>query len=461
MNEAFRKRIDTIIDNVNKIDPKQLEIYDISYLKCKRDRRYLYISSIFTSVFLAEMGSVYGNLWGLRFANKILKCYIVLIIDLESNEFIRHQFYAFPINLDTSTVNVHKDYFAIQEQVMNNSLKIKGSVEYGINSKYFDVRHPISRIGSTHFEARGNRDIEFNFDIDYFVKNYIKYNMEGRLQHIDEPFNQSVHPNNKEEFIDLISCTCEKVRTDLRHGCFDCERRGNCNNHHVRKCNCGKFTYFRPNTCFHCYLKYTRSQAIQRSFNQRGTFQVYFSRLNSIGSLIPYSHYNGSAGSICIGEGYDVLNSMINRNINPLRLILSYKANLAYTDQDHTTSYYSKYRNRLSAHNFGRYAEFQSQLVAIFNGTKVNTNNHVFTVYCYCVFCLFVKITMIGSKKRFHSKAVEMSKGYLVSRDKFISLYKRYISRMRSSRFEIYMKSNTHKTIKNVVNTQPHELIIE
>lgn len=451
----FYRKVDNIIKKVNEITPNQLKQYGFDYLKCIRRKKYLFISSIFDMTFIANMGEVHSSIDGVGYGNKLFKSYAILVIDIDESRYVFHSYTGIPINLDLYNYNTNKNYRIITDSIKENPLIIKSRNYWRINSSTFDTTRPLTKTRSHFYHMDGHIDQEINFDINEYIDKYVVYDYRGYLKSFNNPFNASMHnKESKEDFINMFNCDCVEDKKSLRLGCFTCERNGDCNGHHVRKCSCGKFTYFRKNTCMKCHLTYSRSKKIALLLSRDNYYQLFNSR-HGINNQLPTRHYNGSGGGLCLGRGYQTLDRMIDESLNPVRLMLAFKANLAYTDHSATNSYYSKFKNKMTYNQVDKYSEFVQLMRGMFNRVNINPSYHVFTVYCYCHLCMFIKIVLHKKDKKIDPRGTEISKGAIISRDKFIEVYKGYLRRRR----KVYQSSYIHDTIKEIVNIKPIDFL--
>lgn len=452
MNKAFNKQVDQMIIDVNNISKEQLKLFDIDYLKCLRWRKYLFILSTFSSIFLARMGEIYEELYKLEFPNKLFRCYVVIVIDLETNRFHTNRIYTFPILFDLSrTQNITSKYKDIYEQVDKDMLKLNFDLEYSFSSRTFSSRRPLTSWDNTSYTIKGKQEVEFNFEIEHFVKNYVSINGASYVM-IDDPYyiKQKI---TREKLIGDTDCTCVDEKSLLRYACKGCSTdRSDCSGYHVKRCLCGKFTYQRSNMCLKCHLTYTRSKIIKSVFD-KGNLNTSHSLI----SFIPFLHYNQGTNGFCLGNGSAVINDLITNNINPVRLILAFQTNLAYTDSEHTRSYYLQKKHKVTNRDFKNYGEYIPYLNAIFHSNGHKIRDHIFSLYCYCIYCLFFKIVLFSKDKKLHNKSFQSRNTFVTSRDMFIKLYKKYLNISKSG--SIY-GTYIHKIVKQVVNTKPKDFLI-
>lgn len=450
------RKVDKIIKKINEITPQQLKQYGLDYLKCIRRKRYLFISSVFDMTFIVNMNEISESLEGLGYGNKIFKSYVVLVVDIEDNRFVCHNYFGIPINMDLYNYSTNKNYKIITDSIKENPLIIKAKNYWKINSSAFDTTRPLTRNRSNYYTIDGYTDQEINFDVNEYVDKHIRWSYDHYLKGFESPFTfRQNKKDSKEDFINLFDCKCVEDKNTLPLACFTCERKGDCKGHHVRKCSCGKFTYFRKNTCLRCHLTYSRAKKIQLLLNQDNYNNLYNTK-HTINNQTPTHHYNsGGGGGLCIGRGGKVLDEMIDENLNPLRLMLAFKANLAYTDHQRTTSYYSKFRNKVTDTEIYEHSEYAQHMRGMFDRVNISPSFHLFTVYCYCPLCMFLKIMLDKKGVKINPRGTEISKGAIISRDKFIEVYKGYLNRRRKT----YQSSYLHEAIKKIINIRPIDFL--
>lgn len=465
----FFKEIDRVIKEVNNIDNKKLKSIDMEYLKCKRVDKYLFMVALFNSVFLTKMWQIYTNLDAIEYPNTIFKCYGVIVIDLDKNRYMGHRMYSFPTNLDLYKGNTNRIYDDIEKQILSNKMTIKFDLPFEINSRIFDTTRPISRTRSRFFNISGSTPSEFYFDIDDFIKNHVEFSDHGF--YFNDPYYN--RPSvTKETLMNILKCDCKddnEKKEKNRYHC-NCDNRKECGYHHLKKCQCGKWTYYRRDSCMYCYIIYTRSKKIKTLFEYAVGQPVeyddddevilssqYIKLHTNLSAYIPYFHYNQGTNGLCLGRGGRVIDEMIMDNINPVRIMLSFKANLAFTDHEGSTSYYDQYSDKITGNRFDKYGEYYVILNQVHMAKYSKVNRHVFSMYCYCSQCLFYKIVLLQEKKKLNTKGFETNQSYITSRDAFIMNYKDYLNKSKS---RSYRDSYIHKGIKQVINTPPKEQMI-
>jgi len=450
MNKTY-EYIDLINKKINSMSIEQLEKIDMKYLGSKRVGNFLIMSALFDTVFLAKLNEYSSSFNRIEYANKIFVCYAVVVINLNSNTYSHHRMYGFPVYTQLyGANNVNSKYKEVQTQIENGDMKIKMSNDCKIRSAQFEVTKPFTNIRSSSYEVRVNVDKTLHLDIDGFVENHVKIEGNGYLRFNDPYYNYT--PTTREQITKALVCTCVEEASQLRYAC-KCDNRATCKGFHAKKCNCGNFTYYRKNNCLKCHIQYSKSYLVRDMFDGDNSMSFGVGG-NTLNSYIPYFHYNQGTSGLCLGNGGRVINDMITKNINPIRIMLSFKANLAYTDADTTTNFYESYRDRLSSSMLNGSGEYNSYLNHIMGKIP---RKHLFSIYCYCQQCLYYKILLVKAKKKLDPRAVMYDNGYVISRMQFIEKYKAYLS---TSRSKTYHKSYIHEMIKNVVNTPPKELIL-
>jgi len=466
----FYKEIDRVIKEVNNIDNNKLKSIDLEYLKCKRLGKYLFIVTLFNSVFLTKMHQIYPYLNAIEYPNIIFKCYAVLMIDLEKNRYAGHRMYSFPTNLDLYTGrHIDERYRKVENQISDNKMTIEFDLPFQLSSRIFDTTRPINRTQSRYFNIEGIIPAKFYFEIDDFLKKSVSPHEYGFI-FTDNYYNRPMV--TKETLLNILKCECkdnDERESEDRYYC-NCDDKTNCSYHHLKKCQCKKWTYYRRNSCMYCYIIYSKSKKIKQLFENAVNRPIeyddddeeilnsnYIGLHTSLSAYIPYFHYNQGTSGLCLGRGGRVIDEMIMSNINPVRLMLSFKANLAFTDHDGSTSYYNQYKDRISMNRFNKYGEYFTILNNIHINNYHEVKEHVFSMYCYCSQCFFYKIVLFKEKKKLNSRGFTTNQSYIISRDAFIKNYKQYLDNSRSI---TYRGSYIHKAIKQVVNLSPKEQII-
>ncbi len=465
INIRYRRQVDQIINKVNSLDEDQLKKLDFEYIKCARKGKYLFINGVFDSVFLARLDEIYHSFSNIQFPSKVFRCYIVMIVDLSLNRFLWHRLYTFPINVDKFNLGrIHREFRDVMKQFEETPLSFTYKMEYEINSRYLDVTKPYTRTQSENYYIRGQLETKFDFDVDDYIKNHVtivdtNHNESGMTITINDPYYSTI-PINRQMIIDKIDCTCEENRGNLRFACiFELTGKHNkklCDNHHTKKCKCGNWTYLRTDMCTKCHLTYSKSKSLDQMFNS-GLFST---RGNALISYIPTLHYNQSGTGLCLGSGRDSLNYMLATDLNPIKMMLSFKANMSYTDNSETTLYYKKYKKRIRESTFSKYGEFLVYLNEVFRRVprerRKSLSLHTLSLYCYCPQCFFVRIVMYQEKMEFDKEVFDNSEVHIISRDYFIYVYRNYMNVYRGKRFH---KDYIYAIIKQVVNKKPIEYI--
>jgi hypothetical protein len=439
MNKLFKEEIDLMVSDMDKIPQEQYKPLGIDYLKVRRIDNKLIILSMFSSVFLMNMHEHFRLLDRIKFPNKTFKCLVFLAIDLDRSRLITHRLYSFPI-LDGYAVNGGTRYKRMYEQlkdIKEANYEVKIDLPFILKSRRFNTTEPIDPTRSLYYNTKSSIDISFFMDIDRFIEKYVS--ISGYNVSLNDPY-YSTHQITKEEIIDSIECRCLEDPIKLSYACLKngVEHRRSCNGHHSKKCQCGKFTYYRRNTCMKCHIIYSKGKSIDEVFTH---YEYKPSTSHGLLTYIPYLHYNQGSSGLCLGGGYGVIGEMLSKNINPIRLILSFKANLAFTDVGETTAYYKKYRGKISNYDFKDCEEHLVYLNRVFRDRKT-IRKHVFSIYCYCPQCLIVKIILFSKDKKLNINGFEISDSYFVSRDEFIKLYTRYLKRLKN---DTYINGYIHK----------------
>lgn len=460
MNDRYKKYIDGIINDVNNITDQQLLTIGLEYMKCKRVDKFLFMLSKFTSEFFTRMHEIHTSVEHINLPMNVFRCGVVLILDLETNRYVTHRLYTFPNKIELFNLySIHDEFTNIDEQIKEKGMNFNVNLLFSISSRTFDStrieRDEYDILRSVRFQIDGSISRLFNFDIDYFIDNYVEY--VGKSISFRDPYYRKIKLS-KEEIISAVECTCVKTGTELPYIC-NCTDLKECSRYHARKCRCGYYTYYRTDTCIKCHLTYTRSKRIQSRLGMKVegfTNNTIFVN-HTITAYLPYLHYNQSNGGLCLGSGGQVINQMIENNINPLRLMLSFKVNLAYSDAEESNRYYMKYKNRIRTRDFKKNFEYNQVLQSVFRNQRIKINTHTFSLHCFCRQCLFLKIVVFITNRLFHKDLFTFSNSYIVSRDKFIELYKRYLTRTIS---KTYSSSYIHKMIKQVINLQPNQFFV-
>jgi len=461
MNDRYKEYIDQVIKDVNNISDEQLSTIGLQYMKCKRVNKYLIMLSKFDADFSTRMYEITTRLNEINLPMKVFKCGVVLIINLEKNKYVTHRLYTFPNNIELFSMSSLTDEFMrINDQIKESGINFISNIHYSLNSRLFDstkiqMNTMFSRPQSNRFSIKGSVKRVFNFEIDYFIDNYISFKNNGIF--FTDPYYRKIRLT-KEDILNNMICDCVNIPRELPHVCL-CSDLKTCTRFHARKCRCGKFTYYRTDTCIKCHLTYTKSKKIKHRLeskrNDYGDIGLFTS--HNIASYIPYLHYNQSSSGLCLGNGGEIINQMIDKNVNPLRLMLSFKVNLAYSDSEESNRYYMKYINKVTLNDIKKYEEYFHTLESVYRNQNISVKEHTFTLHCFCKQCLFLRIVMYVNNKLLHKELFEFNKSYIVSRDKFIELYKRYITRTTS---RTYTSSYIHKFIKQIINTQPNDFYV-
>jgi len=399
MSKKLLKEMDVIIDKVNNITQAQLNSIDLKYLKTKRVGNFLIIIGIFDAVFLAKLNEVTSYFDRLQFPNVVFKCYSVLAINITNSKYALHRLYSFPINLDLYSRKRHSSdigsvYLDMVKQIEDGAMELNMKNSYSINSEHFRCTQPISLLSSSRYHIDVEIDRTMYFDIDNYVNNYITITG-NNIALSDNFYNYPIL--TKENIVNQMSCTCVDKLEDLEFACTTCKTfddRNNCSRHHAKLCQCGKYTYYRDNNCVKCHVTHSKSKYIKEIF-ENDRFNVgYVRNFRNISNYIPYFHYNQNSGGICLGSGSNVINHMVQQEINPIKLMLSFKANLAYTDAEETYSYYLMYNQRLKNKHIEKHVEFYSQLSNVFRN-KMNVNKrHIFSIRCFCPQCFYYRVCL-------------------------------------------------------------------
>lgn len=461
MNKRLVEQIDKMIENTNNITDSQLKSIDLDYLKVKRIDEFIIIMGIFDGIFLARLSEETNIFSNLTFPNKLFRCYAVLVINVDRSKYVSHRLYSFPINTEiygSSRTSLNKTYRDVLDQLNKSPMKLKFGTNATISSKAFKCTIPVSNNNSIYFTINLDSDKEIYFDIDNFVHKYVK--TEGNRAWIQDTFygNSALY---KKDILDILTCACVEEKDKLPYACLKCNNaleRSACSGHHVRKCKCKLWTYFREDNCIKCHLEYSKTRYLDEVFYQPND-ELNMSLVKgrrSLSNYIPYFHYNQNSAGICLGGGGSVISAMIEREINPLKLMLSFKANLAYTDQRTTMNYYHQYRDRLEPSHFDNNQEIHSQLVAIYaNKKKVNTR-HTFSIRCFCPQCFFYRLCLFNENIKLDLKGFDNNFPPIVTRDQFIKIYKQYLERNKS---RTYHSTYIHAMIKQLTNTQYDEFV--
>lgn len=456
-----------MVDNVNQITEEQLKTIDLDYLQVRQINNFVIIMGIFDNIFLARLNEFTILFSNLTYPNRIFKCYAVLIIDVTRSRYIAHRLYSFPVNVDLynskGRYDVHSSYKSIVKQLDDHPSFIEVTSSFQLNSQAFKCTRPISKLTAHSFDINIDLSSRMEFDIDKYIEKYIKF--EGNNVSIDDDFYN--YPEfTRAELVSKIACGCSKERLNLPYSCHSCDtatKRRACGGHHVKKCLCGDWTYYRENNCLKCHILYSKVSYLKNG--ERGSLfsfsGVYngsgFRNYRSLSNYIPYQHYNSSGYGLCIGEGSNVITQMIQKEINPIKIMLSFKANLSYTDAESTNNYYNMYSQRLTSEQFENNQEFHSQLNNIYKNSKNVNKRHTFSIMCYCPQCFYYRLCLWQEDIKLDPKGFDVDQPYIVSRNQFIKHYKSYLNRTRS---KTYIGSYIHKLIKKLANTQPSEFLI-
>ncbi len=469
MISKYMTKIDETLERVNNINMDELKPYNIEYLQCRRQEQYLFVSSVFVGSFLCNMNEIYGQFYSIDFPMKVFRNYIFLIIDLNTSSLVGHKIYTMPYNYDkVGRDNYSKQFRKAYENYLEDNLKFELELGYTVRSDYFNLSTPTGRVSTEYYTRMGFMTEMFDFNIDEFIKNvtvginyqYLDETSERKNKYtINDPFYGSGTVSKrtfakKDEVISSLECECVTSESMLNYICSikNEHTKAECGRFHTKTCRCGKLTYQRNQGCMKCFIKYSKSKRIDEVFDTSKRRNIYVDR--HFISIVPLIHYNHSSKGLCLGSGTRSINTELGKRFNPIRMILTFKTNMAFTDNSTTNNYYSVWNERIKHSTFSQVSEYIDLLYRIF-GTK-GQSHHIFSVYCYCSQCFFFKVVLHFNDKQLDSEIVDITKSYVVSRNMFIKQYKLYLENLRTN---TYMESTTHNNIKNVLNKPPIEFI--
>lgn len=436
---------------------QQLEILGFEYLKSKRVGNYLVTIAKFDLVFLSELKELSSMFDTISYPNIVFKGIAVLILNVEKNSYHTHRLYCFPDNYKLYTYNVTSQF-----ERMIKTLD-KGDPNIFVNK--FILKFPSSRFGlrrytesyfkpsprslsyisrSLSYMIEFEYDIDINFNIDKYVE-YVGRNIYG-FHLTDNFFSDPIV--SKTELVKSLKCVCNSNYKEIKFMCKKCDYPRKplaCNNIHPKKCSCGKFDHFHPNCCMKCYVRYSTSAYTMNNFDKENGGFISWYQIGGYLQHMPTHLYNGSGGGLCLGNGREVINSMINEQVNPIELMIAFKMNLAYTDSESTDIFYNGYKQRIDIKEINEYSEYNSQLMLI---NLPHKRDHIFSLRCYCQQCFFYRIILFHESRVLNKKGFFSNQNPVVSRDTFIQTYKRFLNRRPKMR-DGYL----HETIKAVVNT--------
>ncbi len=458
MSKNYLTDVDKMVKDINNITPLELQSIDLEYLQVRRVKNYLIIMGVFESIFLARLREITSIFDKISFPNKVFKCYSYLAIDLSGSDYRDHRLYSFPINLDLyGEKKMNKTYREILPQIAKGGMSIKNELTFRLNSNVFQCTKPTSLQYSSNYYIEIKAEREMIFSIDEFIKRYVT--VEASNIRVEDTY-YSYPKITKQSLINDIPCTCVENARELTFACRTCSNandRSNCTGHHTKRCSCGNITYHRKNNCIKCHLIYSKARHIKTPFYDDGTFNTsHIQEFKSLSGYIPYFHYNQNSGGICLGGGGRIISEMVKRELNPVKIMLAFKANLAYTDADNTKSYYRMYVQKLQSKQFDNNLEFHGHLVNTFRSKKNIRKNHTFSIRCYCPQCFYYRICLYQANMKLDPRGFEIDQPYIVSRDQFIEVYKHYIENIKSTS---YINTYIHKIIKIIANMQPTEFL--
>ncbi len=458
-NKAFTNQVDNLISGINSIPIEKLKPYNIDYLQTQMLGNNLFILSSFPSAYMCDLSDVSGKFKFIKFPNIVFRCFAIIVIDMVRVKYKTHRIYTFPINIDLYDGRKYRKLTSKFEEVINiikgGGLEFNHTSSIEITHSGFGMALPTHRHGSiTSKRYKTTVDRSFSFEIDKYMKNHVILTDKNKLLFRDPYY--TTYGIKKDSVLDMIECTCTKKRIDLKHACYSCKSRDDrydCSksHFHTEKCECGDYTYLSKSyKCLKCAINYNTGDYTKINDNDELTNLSY---INNFVGEVPFLHQNQSDGGLCLGGGKDVINTLISDNINPIRLMLAFKANMAYTDQSTTNTYYKKHKGVLLKDHFEKYVDYYNYL---YNISKYNVamKNHIFSLYCYCRECLFYRVCLFLENKLLNRRALEITKSHFVSRDKFIKIYKYYLDKNKEK-----VSSTMHKIIETVINIPPIEFL--
>lgn len=443
--------VDKLINKINNIPIEQFKKCGLERVQVARKDKFLFILGTFDvyfnaqlSNFITDNGELFFNI--IDFPNRLFFGHALLVFDLSKMKYLTHRFYPFPIYYDMYDVpyNDGKDFDPINDDIINDPYSIDTKMLINVDSDNYFILPKYDETCSAEVEIKSI----LSFEIDEFMKK-VQINNGSRVLIYD-----NIHtplPVPEEVILREFECTC----VDEIPECVEYFDSDNYDNYEFKDCKCGKYDVSINNyRCFKCFLEF---EYIKDGYyyNPTDDYIVY-----SIKHTMPLVHYNNDYRGICIGDGYEFMNKRVIKVLNPIVLMMEFKANLSYTDNGTSNLYYRMYKQKISVDEFYIYSNYHMYLEYIFvkdSDVNIKLKRHIFSMMCYCYDCFSYRIMLRELEIKLDPRGFDVNQPALITRDQFINVYKRYLKINRKNKD--YFNGDIHKKIKEVVNLKISDFV--